>query len=163
MTMKPLVFMLACLVAVLAAACNQNAKIPVDENTKIPIKAGLLYKMGGARPVARTKLYLLKAEAKNLDNSDLFISPMTASAVGMGESYAGIQEDRIKDYVVATTTTDFEGNAEFKNIPPRTYYIAAYTRMPSQFGYVVWKVEVNAKKDMETVFLDQNNALDSDK
>jgi hypothetical protein len=145
---------LTVLITIAIVACNQT--------TKIPVKAALVYKMGGAQPVTRTKLYLLKEEAKKAENASLFTSPAIAQALEQGEEYAGIHEDRIKDYIVATTTTDFEGNAEFKDIPPGKYYIAGYTRTRSQYGYVVWKLEVNAKNGMETIFLDQNNALDTD-
>lgn len=126
-------------------ACNQNKTIP--------IKVALVYKMG-AQPVARTKFYLLKKDLESLKDEEtlkgkgnIYLSPNSAKVLNSVNSEfgytiegqtkkAGIAEDVIKDFIVATTTTDFEGNAKFENVPKGIYYIAGFTTTRSESGYV---------------------------
>lgn len=146
-------------------ACNQNKTIP--------IKAALVYKMG-TQPVVRTKFYLLKKDLESLKNDEalkgkgnVYLSPRSVevikqySTVSTENIKAGIAEDVIKDFIVATTTTDFEGNAKFENVPKGIYYIAGYSTTRSENGYVFWSVKVNTEQIKDTILLDQNNAFDS--
>ncbi len=138
------------------SACNQNKTIP--------IKVALVYKMG-AQPVARVKFYLLKEDLKVINDQEgkiAYTSPSTASLFASLSDLsikAGIHEEDIKEFIVATTTTDFEGNAKFENISKGVYYIAGFTTTRSKSGYVVWSVKLDTDNIKETLLLDQNNAL----
>lgn len=145
-------------------ACNQNKTIP--------IKAALVYKMG-AQPVARTKFYLLKEDLevikKKVDSayhtpSEISMRQRLDIELGgtgrYGDLESGINENSIKEYVVATATTDFEGNAKFENVPVGTYFIAGYSSTRSKSGFVVWNAKIDAQTVNDVVLLDQNNALE---
>lgn len=150
--------------SVCLTACNQNRTVQ--------IKAALLYKMGAAQPVARTKFYLLsedletikkKANSAYYTSSDVSILKSIDRDVGgeprYGNIQSGINEDSIKEYIIATTTTDFEGNGKFENVPSGTYYIGGFTTTRSKDGYVVWSVKINSGNATEPILLDQNNAF----
>jgi hypothetical protein len=162
-----------CLIAVIVitlfslclTSCNQNSTITINQNRTIIIKTALVYKMG-TQPVARTKFYLLSKDLKILDEEkkSAYYTPSFIKSVISNTDFGhlikvGIQEDKIKDYIVATTTTDFEGNAKFENVPKGTYYIGGFTTTRSEDGYVVWSVKVDATNDTQTLLLDQNNAF----
>lgn len=139
------------------SSCNQNRTIS--------IKAALVYKTG-AQPVAREKFYLLTAAAQTvLENQDagFFFSPSSIKFISKIDSTltpkVGIIEYKIKDYLVATATTDFEGNAKFENVPKGIYYIVGLATTRSESGCAVWKVTVDTENIKETILLDQNNAF----
>jgi hypothetical protein len=145
----------------LSVGCNSSGTINV--------KAALVYKIGSAQPIARTKLYLLK-EDMIAKEKYFYNDPMQAEVSGklkLDPTFAnvnldtsvGIKEDVIKDFVITTAMTDFEGNAKFENLPLGTYYIIGFTRTRSELGSAVWNVKVDLNKTTEAVFLDQNNAL----
>ena len=140
-------------------ACNQNKTIP--------IKAAIIYKMGGAQPVARTKFYLLKEDLKVINDSKDKIgyrTPLLTKSLNLvlyRSVQAGIIEEGIREFIVQTTTTDFEGNGQFIDVPPGNYYIAGFTTTRSDSGYLVWSAKVDTEKNNETVLFDQNNAFDS--
>lgn len=145
------------------SSCNQNRTIS--------IKAALVYKTG-AQPVAREKFYLLTAAAQTvLENQDagFFFSPSSVKFINSVDNSlnnkristlkVGIIEYKIKDYLVTTATTDFEGNAKFENVPKGIYYIVGLATTRSESGCAVWKVKVDTENIKETILLDQNNAF----
>jgi hypothetical protein len=152
---------------------NQNGqgetKSLSSSSKPISFRAALLYKIGAPQPVARTKFYLLSKDLKVLDKDEkvtpVFMSPSIARDMSQiipnVEHKIGIQEKNIKDYIVATTVTDFEGNAKFENVPPGVYSIVGFTTTRSEFGYVVWSVPVDSRNVPETILLDQNNAFEA--
>lgn len=132
-------------------SCNQRT---------IQIKSALVYKVG-VEPVARTKFYLLKEDLEVIGkeiNMSVFVRPSHARFIT--NLKPGIQEEDIKEYIVATTTTDFEGNGKFTGVPSGVYYIAGSTDTRSGDGYAVWSVKIDTEKDKDVILLDQNNAYD---
>lgn len=126
----------------------------------IPIKVALVYKTG-AQPVARTKFYLLNKDAELLEKEGKNIYVQPSHARYLETLKAGIQEDEIKDYIVSTTTTDFEGNAKFTNVPAGTFYIVGFGTTRSETGFVVWSVKVDTENVKDTILLDQENAFEA--
>lgn len=162
--MRPIIISICvCMFVVFLASCNQNRIIP--------LKAALVYKMG-PQPVARTKFYLLRADVtkekfKHVDGEigdSFFTSPGFARGMTQGDIpvVSGLKEDSIKDFVIDSATTDFDGNTKFENVKPGTYWIVGYTEARAKDECVVWnfKVEINATnpKGNEPIILDQNNA-----
>src|ERR1041384_665953 len=105
--------------------------ISCNQDKTIQIKVGIVYKMG-PQPVARTKFYLLNKQLE----TKYFTPPRTVEIFkGTGAASKvepGIAEDLIKDRIVATTVTDFEGNAVFDNVPSGIYWIAGFARTRSE-------------------------------
>ncbi len=149
-------FALSLLISMMA--CNTNKTITM--------KAALIYKVGAAQPVARKKFYLLKEDVSTKEKiffttkgSAKAINDATPAGSSLPPLSDGINESNIKDYIVTTTETDFDGNAKFQNVPSGTFYIVGYTATREEFGYIVWNVKIDTTKSTETVFLDQNNAF----
>lgn len=165
-----IVLIVSTLVLTCLTSCNQTPKIEAPKVRTISLKAGLVYKLG-VQPVARTKFYLLKDDLKSLNEDkskgiigNPYLSPLSVKAltgVGIENLQVGINEDSIKNFIVVTTTTDFEGNGKFENIQPGIYYLSGFTRTRSEDGYALWSVKVDTEKDKETILLDQNNAFEA--
>lgn len=170
MKIKSLLLIFFSLLLISATSCNQQ------KSRTISFKAGLVYKMG-AQPVSRANFYLLKEDLKSLKGENknkkivgnAYLSPRDAKAltetfntvgVATREHKAGIDEDVIKDFIVAKTTTDFEGNGKFNDVPPGVYYLSGFTTTRSEYGYAFWSIKVDTEKDKDAILLDQNNAFD---
>lgn len=140
-------------------ACNQSNSILTNQNKTISIKVALVYKMG-VQPVARTKFYLLNKDLQTLEGT--YLSPSLAKYLSEQtneENQPGINERYIKDAIVATASTDFEGNAKFENVPKGVYYVAGFTTTRTENGYAVWSIKVDTESVKDTLLLDQNNAF----
>ncbi len=155
------------------SACNRDRTIPI-KTTTIPIKAAIIYKVGGgAQPVARTKFYLLNKDLKQIEK-DVGLSVVTdpdsariLRQVSPESNFlAGIDEEKIKGNIVMTTTTDFEGEASFENVPPGIYFIIGYTETRNSDSlydsYRTWNVRIDtAQFDGKPILIDQHNALNN--
>lgn len=140
-------------------------------NKTIPIEAAIVYSYGGAQPVARTEFYLLRKDFLELGKEIGFlpvIDPLDAEARGKSgnPARAGVQVERIKDYIVMKATTDFSGKAQFENVPSGVYYIVGYAETRKQDSlydsYRIWNVRVDtANYDGKPILLDQKSALDN--
>lgn len=154
------IHIIAVIVLTLLLFCLTSCNESLPKSKTISIKAAIVYK-SGVQPVSRTKFYLLKEELKSIRSA--YIKPLSAKTLteaGASNVKEGIQENKIKDSVVATTSTDFEGNAKFENIPSGTYYIAGYAPLRNENGYAVWSVKVEAENVKDVILLDQNNTFD---
>jgi hypothetical protein len=143
------------------ASCNRNKTVSM--------KAAVVYKIGGAQPVARVPFYLLKDSLENiLRNAGLKAEVFTNDVVReyafhkanatKGKDFLEKAEAAIMANAVKKVTTDFDGTAKFEDVPPGTYYLMGVTETRGVLGYAIWnyKIEVGDKDD--TVILDQNNA-----
>jgi hypothetical protein len=145
---------------------------PVQRN--IPIKAAIIYNLGGAQAVAREDFYLLNRDFLQVWKESGLVNDKTLKELGVKLSDEQLFrltfiEDRlrvlnkkpskfdeaIKPYIVKTVTTDFEGNAIFENVPEGDYYIYGVTETRS--GYAVWSYKISTNES-KTVLLDNKNA-----
>jgi hypothetical protein len=145
---------------------------PVQRN--IPIKAAIIYNLGGAQAVAREDFYLLNRDFLQVWKESGLVNDKTLKELGVKLSdeqlfRLAFIEDRlrvlnkkpskfdeaIKPYIVKTVTTDFEGNAIFENVPEGDYYIYGVTETRS--GYAVWSYKISTNES-KTVLLDNKNA-----
>ncbi len=134
---------------------------------KIPIKVGIIYSMGGAQAVAREDFYLLNKDAVQIwkdagllkgikDEKQFMFNVLVDDYVATKDKpskFAGT----LKPHIVKTTTTDFEGNAAFENVPQGEYYI--YSRITTRDGNAIWNYKVSTNPENKTVILDNKNAF----
>ena len=112
----------------------------------VPIHAALNFKDGSLQPVRRTDFYLIKEHERDIE----------AKTGKLVLSYERIYEENFKDFIIAKTTTDFEGKGVFEEIPKGTYYILGAT--PITDGYVNWCYKIEVSDKAETVILDFRSA-----
>jgi hypothetical protein len=129
------------------------------------MKAAIVYKMGGAQPIARETFYLLDNDLeKILKDAGLQTGDSTSLAFMYGISlmsrngymkdFAEKAKAAVQPHIVKTVTTDFDGTAKFEGIGAGTYYIVGATQ--TRGGFAVWNLKVEAG---DSVVLDQNNAV----
>lgn len=141
------------------------------QTSALSLEAGLVFKSGDIRPVARTEFHLLDESLLKIlrdagvqprpgdrDTSDrgIVFSYGLARKFGGDQNFpAGVQE-AINKHIIATTTTGFDGKAKFNPVPRGTYYVFAMATTPK--GFVIWNVKVDLTLSEAAVTLDQNNA-----
>lgn len=139
--------------------------------TTIQIHAAVVYKFDGAKPVARTKFYLLTKSFDEFEKEKGFAPYTSARSSARGKMIddrlgmnndrtPGIDEVLLKETILSVVVTDFEGKAVFENVPNGVSYIAGYTETRKENESLVWCVKVDTTKlDGKPLILDQNNAV----
>jgi hypothetical protein len=163
------IFMLLCLYSV---ACSRAGSLQIE--------AQIIYSMGGPQPVARQTFYLLDTDLKEVARTggdkeikaeDKVAVTSIAALVALlyvaesgqpfkkkaaMEAFIG-SKPVWESHIVQTAETDFKGQAEFKNLTPRDYWIVGITETRSSVA--IWNHKVTVKRGENKVMLDQNNAL----
>ncbi len=170
MQIRKLAFVVGAMLSFALISCRESTS---SNNTNVQVlhsihmKAGIVYKFGGAQPAARVTFYLLDDNLQTIlrkldwlrdkDWAYTFGHNMTTSSSGFEANRQYINET-IKPHIVQTGTTDFDGTAKFEGLRPGTYYLAGVAETRGDF--VVWNVPVNISEAQTTVniILDQNNA-----
>ena len=153
------------------SAKSSTSETPAStKNSILSLEAGLVFKSGDIKPVARTEFHLLdKSLAEILreagvqpssgqDNSDrsiIFAYGLAAKYGNDSKFPAGVQE-AIKKHVVQSATSDFTGKAKFSAAPQGSYFVFGFATTPK--GFVIWNVKVELNSTESSVTLDQNNA-----
>jgi hypothetical protein len=86
--------------------------------------------------------------------------PPRAAAFGstqISKDYAAAAQSAFAGITKYDTTTDFQGNGSFKNVPPGKYYLFGYTEIRKNF--ISWHIEVEVKDADQKLVLDTNNSL----
>lgn len=65
----------------------------------------------------------------------------------------------VKPHTLYSTTTDFQGKAEFKEVKAGEYYLFGYSNAGATV--VVWNLKTEVKSGQNKITLDQNNATTS--
>src|SRR2546425_13041825 len=113
-------------VPILATAFVFGACASLSKKPTIKIKAAIVYKMGGAQPVARTTFYLTNEDLTTLarqegQNADINMLGLQTQYDTQVSGKATHIEGLVRPHAVSTTTTDFEGNGSFENISAGKY------------------------------------------
>lgn len=151
--------------------CNQS-----QEGT-LSVEAGLVFKAGDVKPVARTQFYLLDDSLETiLKNAKVepFVEQLSVLqnyAVGQyakknfsattPENTKAIilkTENAIKPHIVSTMTTDFNGKGVFPTVKSGKYYLMGVGEAGKQT--VIWDMPVNIQSSSQSVILDNNNSAD---
>jgi hypothetical protein len=163
-------FLIVSLLAFVSLTSCSKAEQKIEQKPveyKIPIKVGIIYSMGGAQAVAREDFYLLNKDAVQIwkdagllkgikDEKQFMFNVLVDDYVATKDKpskFAGT----LKPHIVKTTTTDFEGNAAFENVPQGEYYI--YSRITTRDGNAIWNYKVSTNPENKTVILDNKNAF----
>jgi hypothetical protein len=152
---------LALLVLFSFTSCKQAELKPIKRN--LPIKAAIIYSLGGAQPVARENFYLLDKDAIQIwkeaglvkDEKMLWLE-FSIDRLYADEKKSSKFGQAINPHIVNTTTTDFEGNAMFENVPEGSYYIYGVTE--TRGGIAVWSYKISTNEN-KAVLLDNKNAV----
>lgn len=140
---------------------------PVPETGDVEIEAAIVYKVGGAQPVARTTFSLL---------NESFDSVVEEAGVGMAiegmgavdsyafaarhpESHPGYADAVgiiLRRHVRFTAKTDFQGKGRFEKIPPGRYWLFGITE--TRGGHAGWNIPVTVKPGTQRLILDGDNA-----
>lgn len=135
-----------------------------NKNT-LNVKAAIIYKVGGAQPIARATFYLSKKDLETAaKNAGIKTSTSAASLWAFEESVnsqLGKKEisrfiQAFKPDIVSTATTDFNGDAKFESVPSGSYYLIGIA--PTRSGMAVWNLPIKITQT-QTIMLDQSNAI----
>lgn len=174
-----------------SAVIAQKKKVVTTKKTattakgNLAVVAGLVFKLGDVKPVARTDFYLLDQDLEKI-MTDAGFEPRKTNPIGsvggltgeksggnVGksniESFAvwnGYQslyseplqkaQEAIKSHIVGTMTTDFNGKGEFTEVKTGGYFLMGLTRIGKQT--VVWNMPIEIKAGKQSIILDNKNA-----
>lgn len=162
---KSLVIILLIALTLITLNCNLN-----QEGT-LSVEAGLVYKAGDVKPVARADFYLLNDDLETIiKNAGIEEKDMG----GLNQKLSFVQKlsfwkkfpalypnqlakavDVIKQHTVYTITTDFSGKGEFTQIKSGKYWLAG---IGGANQIVVWNLPIDIKAGKQSISLDNNNA-----
>jgi hypothetical protein len=164
-----------------SATGNANASAQSKIQSTLSIEAGLVYKSGDVKPVARSEFYLLDDDAEKILKdakiekkgklrnwkevslldayaaSKLCVSRLTRCPA-LRDSWDLVRDadSALKSHIIKGATTGFDGKASFEAVPAGTYYVmGVYLRDES---FVSWNVKVELKSEAQQMILDQNNS-----
>ena len=170
----------------LLASCQSKLNPSFPKTNTVPFRAAFVDTNNSGRilPIARQDFYLLKEDLakvlqeKKMKTEDVVYSPYDrdsnirlkemlikdgksaeeAQKVFPVKDEFGIEEDKIKEYIVGKTKTDFEGNGKFENIPHGTYYMVGIG--VANEAYVIWNEKVDVSESTDKKLLDQKQKFD---
>jgi hypothetical protein len=188
-TMRRLLISAALTVCVVGSGCGSKSQSlpspPGSETGKaqstLSMEAGLVYRSGDVKPVARNEFYLLDDDAEKILRdagikkkgrlthwkevsfvnsyaaAKLCVSRVTrCPALKDSWDFARDADNALRPHIAKSVTTGFDGKAGFEPVPAGTYYVmGVYLREDS---FVSWNVKVDLKSEAEQVILDQNNS-----
>lgn len=148
----------------------------VPQSSNLSMEAGLVFRSGDIKPVARTTFYLLdkhpgtilkEAGVKPADKGqmDLEDPEKLMFSLGLAIRYAELPSEQpflatameaLKPHIIQTVTTDFGGKAQFSSLAAGNYYLMGVAHTPK--GMAVWNLKVQLNPGQNSVTLDQNNA-----
>lgn len=152
------------------------APLPSAKTATLNLEAGLVYRSGDSKPVARVDFFLLdKSAAAIVKESGVKLSDRASSTddgsdrstmfqLGLALAYRSGNEGEglatvlaaIKQHTIKSFTTDFGGKAAVEGIPQGDYYVFGFYK--SSQGFVIWNVPATLNAGSNSVVLDQNNA-----
>ncbi|MBV5329071.1 MAG: hypothetical protein JZU65_15830 [Chlorobium sp.] len=158
----------------IAEAKEKNIQKPIKkEECTLSIEAGVVMRNGEARPISRSKFYLLDknlykiliegnftdTDGKVLTKRDsVYITYIFSIRGGVFDQYRESNKKAnllIESHIVQSVTTDFGGKAAFEKVPPGIYYIMGFSELGS--NELLWDEEVKLSPGNNSLILDQNN------
>jgi len=139
---------------------------PVPEVTTLAVEAAIVYKTGGAQPLARANMALFDKSLtsilsetgvpteRNMDYPTTF-----GFAMKYPSQYGAFSQRALPallPHKVMDFSTDFQGKAFINNIKEGSYWLVCYYQ--TRGGFAVWDLAITIKKGANYVVMDQNNA-----
>ena len=152
----------------------KSVAVPAPKkNSVLSLEAGLVFKSGDVKPVARTEFQLLDTSLTKIlldagakppgsgfkedpEYGLLFTYALASNGLGDGKNFPKNIFEIVGKHIVQSTTSDFGGKAKFAPVPQGTYYLSAISHTPN--GYVIWNSKVELTSAESSITLDQNNA-----
>lgn len=139
---------------------------PPAEPTTLSIEAAVIYKTGGAQPLARAEMVLLDkslssilSEAGLQAERNMDYPTQFGFAVKFPSQYVAFSQKAvaaITPHKVQGFTTDFQGKAFVPEIKEGTYWVLCYYQ--TRGGFAVWDLPITVRKGSNYIVMDQNNA-----
>ena len=168
-------FILAVSLSLTSVVNAQKKKVTTTKKTSVgakgslSVEAGLIYKSGDVKPVARVEFYLLDDDLENI-LKEAGVKDSTLSGIPRVKNFAFLHslnrsygvdrkiegEDAIKQHIVAQMTTDFSGKGEFQNVKTGKYYLMGIGGTGKQV--VLWNLPIDIKSGSQSITLDNKNA-----
>lgn len=133
---------------------------PVEAKGTLRFKAAVITRGGNVIPAARGDFWLLDQDLREILADKVTEKLKSGSVLDRATAYMLSQDFKlIEPHKIVKTTSDFEGNGAFTDIPPKTYWVYFYGSIG--VNYVLWSFKVDVKAGDNYVLLDQNNALET--
>jgi hypothetical protein len=159
-------------------ATSQRRKQPQPKalakpNAILKIEAGLVFRSGDVKPVARTTFYLLDADPaqvlkeggvkreSEIEREEL--DPMFDLALALrfqtlekNQTYLTAAMVALKPHIIGTAVTGFDGKAEFSPIITGTYNLMGVVPEIGKSS-AFWNLKITLKAGPQTIVLDNHN------
>ena len=146
----------------------------------LSLEAGLVYRSGDVKPVARARFFLVNQNPGIILQRGGLYTPSVggigggstdpsklALAVGMALAYMDLELpeqqrfllsalETLTPHIVESLQTDFSGKAEFSPHSTGSYYLMGVTKTPR--GLSFWNVRIELRPGSNQIMLDQDNA-----
>jgi hypothetical protein len=142
------------------------APAPTPAESTLAIEAGLIFKSGDVKPVARATFYLLDADAETILREAAFSHDATGSSMaviismilGLDDPKYNAVKATFAKHVVAQQVTDFGGKAKFSSLQPGVRFLFGQYSVGRTSA--VWYQTVDLKPGMDLALtLDNDNAV----
>lgn len=190
MKFKIVTFSLLVLIGISVSAVAQGKRqppVPVVRTGNLHLEAGLVFKNGDVKPVARVEFLLLRNNPENLirtrelhsmyesDASQhklesgqrifertafdgwTFRSAALAINTFVAPNFFRAANKVLAENSVASGVTGFDGKATFENVPVGDFFIFGKYKVEEQAA--VWSVVVTIKSGANKMILDNNNFI----
>ncbi len=159
----------------------------IPKTSTVQIEAAVIFRNGDVVPVARNTFYFLSndlaktlntPEMKQLAVNDVKNNPHPSLSgilneqlkkedlasllyrMRLGKSFATYNQavtEAILKTVKFQAVSDFQGKAEFKDVPQGKYFL--FSQYEIRKAFVVWHIPVESKGETTKIILDSNNRL----
>jgi hypothetical protein len=139
---------------------------PAPESTTLAIEAAIVYRSGGAQPLARADMALFDMSLTNMlieagvsSERNLGYPAIFGFMMQFPSQYAAQAQKALpvlQRHKVIGFSTDFQGRALVNEVKEGSYWIVCY--YGTRGGFAVWDLPITIKKGANYIVLDQSNA-----